>query len=101
VLVCAVSKKHEGNDYWFAFHPHQKESLEQAKEPFVAFGCGSPDILLLIPFSDFRQWLNGMHITQNGDRMYWHVSIYTEKSRLVLHRKRGEARIDLTRYLLK
>lgn len=100
VLVCAVSKKHEGNDYWFAFHPHQKEILEQGKEQFVAFGCGSPDTLLLIPFSDFSKWLDGMNVTQNGDRMYWHISIYTEQDHLVLHRRRGEERIDLTRYLL-
>jgi hypothetical protein len=100
VLVCAVSKEHAGNDYWFAFHPHQQDSLEQAKEPFVAFGCGSPDTLLLIPFSEFSQWLDGMNITQREDRMYWHVSIYNEQGRLVLHRKRGEERIDLTKYLL-
>lgn len=101
VLVCAVSKEYEGNDYWFAFHPHQKEALENAKEALVAFGCGSPNTLLLIPFSDFNQWLAGMHVTQKKDRMYWHVSIYTKQGRLILHRKRGEERIDLTRYLLK
>ncbi len=99
-LVCAVSKEHEGNDYWFAFHPHQQDALEQAKEPYVAFGCGSPDTLLLIPFLDFREWLDGMNITRRGDRMYWHVSIYTEQGRLILHRRRGEERIDLTKYFL-
>jgi hypothetical protein len=100
-LVCAVSKEHANGGYWFAFHPHQKETLEKATEHYVAFGCGSPDTLLLIPFSDFSQWLDGMNVTQREDRMYWHVSIFDEEGRLVLHRKRGEERMDLTRYLLE
>jgi hypothetical protein len=99
-IVCAVSKEHISNDYWFAFHPHQREFLKQAEDPFVAFGCGSPNTLLLIPFADFSQWLNGMHVTRREDKMYWHVSIFNEQGRFVLHRKRGEERIDLTEYLL-
>jgi len=102
-LICAVSKEHSGRgqtSYWFAFHPHQKEFLESAQEAFVAFGCGSQEHILLIPFSDFASWLDGMNTTQRDERFYWHVSIFQENDKFVLHRKRGQSRIGLTSYFL-
>ena len=54
ILVnCAVSKEHnpETNpNYWFAFHPHQQESLHTSSKSYVVFGCGSSKRVLLIPF---------------------------------------------------
>jgi hypothetical protein len=41
-----------------------------------------------------------MNVTQRDDRFYWHVSIFQDEGRFVLHRRRGEPRIDLTRYSL-
>jgi hypothetical protein len=100
-LICAVSKEHNNRgqlSYWFAFHPHQKEFLESAQDAYVAFGCGSEDHILLIPFADFAPWLEGMNVTQREDRFYWHVSIFREDEKFILHRKREEPRIDLTSY---
>jgi hypothetical protein len=37
VVVCAVSRAHLRDMYWYAFHPHQKEKLEAAKEGYVAY----------------------------------------------------------------
>jgi hypothetical protein len=103
-LTCAVSKPYERGEqfsYWFAFHPYQKEFLEQAaKAGFAAFGCGSEATLALIPFSDFSTWLDQMNTTENETRSYWHVSIVKDGNRLTLHRKRGATRIDLTQYLV-
>lgn len=102
-LICAVSKEHGGRgqiSYWFAFHPHQKEFLESAQEAYVAFGCGSKEHILLVPFNEFSSWLDGMNITQGDERFYWHVSIFRENERFILHRKRGQSRIDLTSYFL-
>jgi hypothetical protein len=103
-LICAVSKEHGSRgqpSYWFAFHPHQKEFLEFAQDAYVAFGCGSEDYILLIPFADFAPWLAGMNITQREERFYWHVSIFRENEKFVLHRKREQPRIDLTSYSLE
>jgi hypothetical protein len=44
IINCSVSKEHgpETNpNYWFAFHPHQREVLEKAQRAFIAFGCGN------------------------------------------------------------
>jgi len=102
-LVCAVSKEHNPDGhkgYWFAFHPHQKKLLEEADESYVAFGCGSPEVTLLIPFQNFGSWLEGMNVTTKEDRSYWHVLISSQDDNYVLHQKKGEKRIDLNRYLI-
>jgi hypothetical protein len=102
-VVCAVSRAHDwtnGPGYWFAFHPHQKESLESFTRAYVAFGCGSADQLLLIPFAAFSKWLEGMNVTQRPDRMYWHVKIAEEHERFTLLRRAGTSRVDLTPYRL-
>lgn len=102
-VVCAVSKQYDPAGtpgYWFAFHPHQRASLELAEKGYVAFGCGSPERVLLIPFGDFREWLDGMNVTERPDRMYWHVKIGQDGERLVLGRRTGMPKVDLTKYLV-
>jgi hypothetical protein len=102
-VVCIVSKEHDPTGtpgYWFAFHPHQKQTLESSPTAYVAFGCGSPGRLLLIPFDDFAEWLGGMNVTERPDRMYWHVKIGRDGDRLVLGRRTGMTRIDLTQFLI-
>jgi hypothetical protein len=102
-LICAVSKEHGKSSqpsYWFAFHPHQKEFLEAANQAFVALGCGSAETIPIIPYLDFKAWLEGMNITSREDRFYWHISIFRENDKLVLHRRRGHEKVDLSKYLL-
>lgn len=103
LVNCAVSKEHNPDtspNYWFAFHPHQKETLRLASRAYVAFGCGTSKRVLLIPFAEFDQWLEGLWTTQQEDRFYWHVVIYRKNEKYILHRKKGERGIDLTKYLL-
>ena len=103
IVNCAVSKEYNPDttpNYWFAFHPHQKEALKGAHKSYVAFGCGTSKRVLLIPFADFDSWLEGMWTTQKDDRYYWHVIIYRKEDKYLLHRKKGQKHIDLTPYLL-
>lgn len=103
-VTCSVSKEHDPNtkpNYWFAFHPHQKEFLEKAKESYVVFGCGSSKRVLLVPFTDFSTWLDGTWVTQKEGRFYWHVVIFRDGDSYMLHRKKGQKNIDFTKYLLE
>jgi hypothetical protein len=103
MVNCAVSKEYHPDTtpgYWFAFHPHQREALRQMTQAFVAFGCGSSKRLLLIPFSEFEQWLDGFNTTQKEDRLYWHVIIYRKGEKYTLQRKKGETAVELTKYLM-
>lgn len=70
------------------------------QDAYVAFGCGTSNRTLLIPFPDFAAWLDGMWTTTKGDRTYWHVVIYREQDKLLLRRRKGEGAIDVTHYLV-
>jgi hypothetical protein len=103
VVNCAVSKEHnpdQNPNYWFGFHPHQRDALKIAGNAYAAFGCGSSETVLLIPYSELESLLDGMWTTQNEDRMYWHVVIYKKEQIYNLHLKKGQKNIDVTRYLL-
>jgi hypothetical protein len=103
-VFCGVSKEHVSagsSVFWYAFHPHQKAALERAKEAYVAFGCGSADTVVMLPFQNFLPLLDGMHQTTTKDgRSYWHVKIYRDDGRFVLHRASGYDRVDLTASVL-
>lgn len=103
VVNCAVSKEHDPDarpNYWFAFHPHQRDFLHNSDEAFVVFGCGSSDRVLLIPFDDFEPWLAQTWTTDADTRSYWHVVIHRREGRYFLHLKKGETNIELTHYLI-
>lgn len=100
VLVCAVSKEHKSGMFWFAFHPHQQEALANAPKGYVAFGCGSEETTIVIPYAQFSLWLDGMWITDQKDRFYRHVKIRRTEDKFTLELKKGYDAIDLTPYLL-
>lgn len=100
-LICTVSREHHtssGTGYWFAFHSHQRDSLNTFEKAYVAFGCGSSETVLLIPFADFKEWLGGMNMTKNDEREYWHVQIIKDGEKYVLLQKANMQRIDVTKY---
>jgi hypothetical protein len=102
-VVCAVSKQYERRGergFWFAFHPHQKDFLSSLQKAYVAFGCGSEKLLLLIPRDTFTPWLDGMNKTTLEDRFYWHVHIYWEDDPITLYRSKGFPKIDLKPFLV-
>lgn len=102
-LLCAVSREHSRSGqpfFWFAFHPHQQEFLGAIAPAFLAFGCGSPKNILLIPFADFEPWLNGLNVTDTGERKYWHVHVTQEGATFKLLRKAGFPRVDLSKYFV-
>jgi hypothetical protein len=102
-IICAVSKEHKRSAaplFWFAFHQHQKDALSNANNAMIAFGCGSEETILLIPFADFSAWLDGFNITKEKDRLYWHVQIFNENEKYILRRKKGHDSVDLTKYLV-
>ncbi|HTR80187.1 MAG TPA: hypothetical protein VMM58_01070 [Bacteroidota bacterium] len=104
VLLCVVSREHDSRtrpNYWFAFHDHQRLKLQAAPKAYVAFGCASPEKLVLIPFEDFLPWVEGMHsTTQEDGRLYWHIQIFEEEGELILHRKKGNEWPNVSKYLM-
>jgi hypothetical protein len=103
-VVCAISKEY-GNpgatNYWFAFHPTQKATLEQFEKAFVCFGCGSPSDILMVPRETFFSWLPSFNQTVDEDRQYWHVHIFHTDKGWAFHAKSGQEKIPGSSYYLK
>jgi hypothetical protein len=100
-LSCAVSKAYGEGDqvqYWFGFHRSQKQFLEAAPKSYVAFGCGTENKLVLIPFEEFSKFLDYMSVTERKNRYYWHVHI-SQRDGLVLLLS-GHEFINLDQYLV-
>lgn len=102
-LICAISKPHKQGQhekFWFAFHPHQNDFLKTLDKAFVAFGCGSPDKLFLIPYNEFEPLIKSFWTTENEDRMYWHVVIHNRDNKYLLAQPQIEkgSMVDITKY---
>ena len=102
-VSCAVSRENRRSglpSYWYGFHRSQQERLATSREAYVSFGCGSPEVTLLIPRDDFISWLDGLNTTIKDDRLHYHVRIVRQHGGYVLLRKGGYDSIDVTKYLL-
>jgi len=102
-LVCYVSREQRraGQSlYWFAFQPHQESFLRAGSAAYVAFGCGSPEQILLVPFGEFADWIERMNVTDKGERTYRHVHIHQQGDEFSLRLKADSPDVDLTPYRL-
>ena len=102
-LFCAVSKEYIKGatpGYWYSLRPHHEQFLAATQTGYVAFGCGSSERLLLIPYSDFSEWLDGLHQTTTMTQSYRHVNLLRTGERIDLVRRQNSARVDLSNYLL-
>lgn len=102
-LICAISKPHKQGQYekfGFAFHPHQNDFLNTLDNAYVAFGCGSPDKIFLIPFTEFEPLIKNFWTTENEDKMYWHVVIHNRENKYLLAQPQIEkgSMVDITKY---
>jgi hypothetical protein len=100
-ISCAVSKAYkqgEGEIYWYAFHPHQKDFLSEYNQSFVAYGCGNSNNVILMPTEFFLTKLKSMLTTTKQNRMYWHVKIFKKGNRFFLKQSKEGSDIEVTKY---
>ena len=104
-MLCTTSREHHRHQsmpsHWFAFHPSQKNVLEEYEDAWICVGCGSESQLLLIPLNRFVQWLPFFNKTESDEREYWHVLIYKRGEEWDLYAKGGRANISITEFYLR
>lgn len=99
-VLCIVSKKYERGGairYWYAFHPNQKDFLDNGNPSYIALGCGTAEQVVLIPSEVFMNHLPSMRTTESSNRYYWHVEIFQKNNQFLLNRPTSEG-IDVTEY---
>ncbi|HYV90728.1 MAG TPA: hypothetical protein VE978_03055 [Chitinophagales bacterium] len=105
-LTCAVSKVYpskDGEHYWYAFHPFQKEFLDTYENGFVSFGCGSEQYIIMMPFKNFLPLTKFMRQTVQENKYYWHVKIHKKDGRFEIEQplNKKEKRVNVTQFLVK
>lgn len=90
-----------GQSFWYGFRPNQNEFLEQKQQSYIAFGCGSKDLVILIPFLVFKPWPSKMATTFNEDGSLQHRHVYIEKSGMEYLLRVGDEYKNITEYVLK
>lgn len=105
LLSCQVSKLFKtGNaDFWFGLKRTTYETLQEHKNSYCAFGLGSPERVVLIPFSVLAQHLDGFFTSPDseGGVLHWHVRFANTNKGVALLMQRDKSELDVTEYLLK
>jgi hypothetical protein len=104
LLSCQVSKEFDRDDmhYWFGLKRTTKEILEKHPEPLCAFGLGSPNQVLLIPYSRLAVVLGYLYTSPEADGhvRHWHVRFRRQEQRIVLLLSPHSDDVDVTEFLL-
>lgn len=101
-VLCIVSKEYHRAGairYWYAFHPAQKDFLDEGSRSLVAFGCGSPEDIVLLPSELFQKHLSEMRKTESDGRFYWHVEIFKKGNKFLLNKPTIDG-VDVTEFVL-
>ena len=89
-VAITISKRYEGGDYWYAYHPDWDTFLSQANKGFFVLGCVDRDEAFVIPFEWIHSRLAAFYTTERDDRMYWHISLWPDEvGTMALHTKDG------------
>jgi hypothetical protein len=102
-LISIISKKYDKNNdekYWYGFHPHQIDFLNNYEKAYVGFGCGSSELLFLIPYGILEPLLKNMNKTENDNKMYWHVVISRNDEDYFIHQPllKNNTKVNITKY---
>jgi hypothetical protein len=102
-IISIISKKYDRNSderYWHSFHPHQKDFLMNYEKAYIGFGCGSAELIFVIPYGILEPLLKNMNITERDNRMYWHVVISKIDDDYFIHQPllKKSSRFNITKY---
>lgn len=106
VLVsCRVPKRFDkGNaDFWFGLKRRSRQSLQEHRNAFCAFGLGSPDKVVVLPMSFLDSHVDGFFSSPDkaGGVLHWHVRFANTDTGVAMLVDRDRKQIDVTRFLLK
>lgn len=102
-LVLLNSKTYGENpnySFWYGFRPKQNSFLAEKESSYAAFGCGSEDAIILIPFQVLKPWLPLMTETRNEKNELTHKHVFITNTNGRCRMRVGEEFIDVTQYLI-
>ncbi|WP_417391991.1 DUF262 domain-containing protein [Gimesia sp.] len=77
VISCQASKKYDRKDhqYWYGLMHATKKELEIHPNAYCAFGLGSEDKIVLIPYHELAENINDLYVSTDDDDniRHWHI----------------------------
>lgn len=89
-----------GKSYWYGFRPNQNEFLSSQEASFVAFGCGSENKIILIPFDRFKVFIPKLKTTNDEDGKLVHSHVFIVESKEGFDMRVGDRYEDITDFVL-
>jgi hypothetical protein len=100
-----VSKEHQRGvaDYWFGLKRTTKEALAAHDNAFCAFGLGSHEKVIVLPFGVLAPYLDSFFTSpdKGGGILHWHVRFAQEDQGICLMVNRDQDRVSVTEHQLK
>lgn len=104
LLSCQVSKEFsKGAHFWFGLKRTTREALAAHRNSYCAFGLGSPELVVLLPYSFLAPFLDTLFTSpeKGGGIRHWHVRFAKTVAGVALLVDRDKRQVDVTKYLLK
>lgn len=105
-VSCQVSRRydapHDHDLYWYGLKRTTRDKLSAAPKAWCAFGMGTPEQVVVLPFELLSSYLAGMFTSPDagGGVLHWHVRIRRQGGRIDLLTDRDSVGVDVTRYEL-
>jgi hypothetical protein len=106
-VSCQVSRRYEasqgGELYWYGLKRTTQEKLAAFPKALCAFGLGSPDQVVVLPYEFIESHLCSMFSSPDvsGDILHWHVRIRCRSSGIELLTERDSVGVDVSQFRLK
>jgi hypothetical protein len=97
--VSAGTPRSNYTEYWFNVESQHVDILHRAAQAYVAFGCGSPDDMLLVPLSELEPHLSNLSVTRRRGFEQYNVRVLHQAEKFMLA-ELNSARVDWTRFRL-
>ena len=105
VVSCQASRRFDRSDqhYWFGLKRSTKEILERDSNAFSAFGLGTPQKVVLLPYTLLAENLQHFYTSPDGHGgvLHWHIRFREHEGRLYLLVSPDHDSIDVSPHLLK
>jgi len=102
LISCQVSKKYSDRNmnYWFGLKQTTQRPLKEHENSYCAFGLGSQDNILVIPYDFIAKYLDGFFTSPkpDGSVLHWHIRFVDSPTGVNMLVDRDRVPIDVTRY---
>ena len=104
-MTCADFKRllpedRSNHSFWYGFRPNQDTFLANKQSSYVAFGCGSENAVILMPFEELKPLLPRLLETRDENDELVHKHIYNIEANSRYRMKVGEDSVDITQNVI-